>query len=145
MTKALGWVYSYEYENSQTPFYSTLVPPEDPQATFHNQTPSGRQRDAAREREPVTINEPERQHASRWKTFVTASALPPSTSEKSQIADDDWLAQHPAHLDRPWLAELGEGDRGEDADVVRRRRKGKMEKFQVCDPTYNSPSSPLSC
>jgi hypothetical protein len=131
LTKTVGWVYSYEYADTYVPSSPSLAPPEDAQAAGHKQSPSERQRDAQREGKPVTSSEPERQHASRWKTFVTASALPLGASEKRQVVDEDWLSQHPAHLDQPWLAELGDGDRGEDADVVKRRRKGKMQKFQV--------------
>lgn len=134
-------MHTYEYDDpSSTTSDTALLAPDPAQVAQHNHTPAaklkadparGRLYDAQRDRDPITPHESDRESASRWRTFVNISALPVDPTKKRQVVDEKWLEENMPNLDRPWLAGHEEGQQSDGAEIIKRRKKGTMEKFEV--------------
>ncbi|KAI9829343.1 MAG: hypothetical protein M1819_006406 [Sarea resinae] len=140
------WVQSYDEEDevdeAADPTSHLLPPlPLSAQLAQHNHTPTikhksepGRLYDSQRERTPVTISSPVAVDASRWQSFVKASAYPPTSAEGGQQVDEDWLQNNLPDLSRPWLTGAKEGDAEAESNLFtsKAKRKRWWKRSQVC-------------
>lgn len=118
-----------------------LDSPRSAQVAQHNHTPfhrhrpePGRLHDAARERTPLIVNTPVREHVSRWQTFAKASAYPPVLTHEGQRVDEQWLMEHMPDLEAPRHLGGHNGDVEKGAGLPfssRAKRAGWYKRLQV--------------
>jgi len=139
------WIHSLEQSevnNSDNSTYSLL--PQDPLPTRpaqHNYLPSpredaarGRRFDHARSNEAVTITQPVRQHASRWRTFAESSAYAHGSGGDSTVVDEEWMRENLPDLEQPWAPSLIAGDADKDEHLwlfSSDRRKRTAKRYNV--------------
>ncbi|KAI9751879.1 MAG: hypothetical protein M4579_005861 [Chaenotheca gracillima] len=128
------WVRSFDDEDENfDPARRLLTPPQHVQIAQHNHAPAskhkaepGRLYDFARDNTAVTINQPVREHASRWQTFATASAYPVVWPERSEKVGEDWMRENMPDLEAPWHATRGDDEEmAEDGTLFVNKRKRK--------------------
>lgn len=111
------WIHSLEQSEVNDTFdpASTLLPQEpcSTRPAQHNYTPAprlgvakGRRFDHHRSNEAVTITQPVRQHASRWRIFAESSAYAQGSAEESHLVDDEWMRDNLSDLEQPWAPGL---------------------------------------
>ncbi|KAI9798514.1 MAG: hypothetical protein M1833_004781 [Piccolia ochrophora] len=120
------------------------------QIAQHNHTPSGKHRpepgrlhDAYRERDPVTINQPISEHASRWKHFAQVSAFPTLLGEDGEQVDAEWLEKHMGDLEAPWRARREPGDEEAEGTLFSNRAKRKAWYLRLERSLLRNPMVPL--
>ncbi len=104
-----------------------------PASNRHRPAP-GRLHDANRDRSPLIIRTPTEQHASRWRSFATASAPLTSSIATGKRVDARWLTEHMPDLERPCQTGQDDGDdekHGLTKFTSRVQRKAWYTRLQV--------------
>ncbi|KAI9807659.1 MAG: hypothetical protein M1825_005600 [Sarcosagium campestre] len=109
------------------------------QVAQHNHTPAtkhrpepGRLHDAYRDQTPVTINQPVREHASRWRQYAAVSAYPPGPNDDTERVDEEWLKENMGDLDSAWCSKQATGAQDDEGTLFSSRavRKAWYTRFQ---------------
>lgn len=110
----LAWVHILDEDDEDYAPKNSLPRPDNARIAQHNTSPSTKHH----HQQPIAedldndayVQGSNRQSASRWKPFVSASEYPRLAAERGEVVSEEWLLEHGADYSRPWLADTDDGD-----------------------------------